>query len=124
MPQHAGNTTSMADLRSRPTQGDRHQTHDSATRARSDSVEDQGRSGPDSLAGSVAPLSSGLGPVWFPHDFATLIWPPLMPKFGPPARLTDPFRFPRDRGGLVGQESPRGVVRRDSSGASVRRRDN
>lgn len=36
-----------------------------------------------------------------------------MPKFGPPATLTHPCRFPRDRGGLVGQESPRGVVRSD-----------
>jgi hypothetical protein len=49
------------------------------------------------------------------HDFATLIWPTLMPKFGPPATLTDPCRSQRDRGGLVGQESPSGVIRRDSA---------
>src|SRR5450759_1247692 len=37
-------------------------------------------------------------------DFATLIWPTLIPKCGPPATLTDPCRSQRDRGGLVGQE--------------------
>jgi hypothetical protein len=56
-------------------------------------------------------------------DFATLIWPPLLPKFGPPATLTSPFRSQRDRGGWVGQESPSGVVCRDSAGVSIRRRD-
>src|SRR5687767_7432976 len=64
IPQHAGNTKSMIDLRSVSTRGDRHQSHDSATRARSDSVGYQGRSGPDFFAGSMAPLSSGLAPVW------------------------------------------------------------
>jgi len=49
------------------TRGDRHRDDDSATRARSDSGGYQGRSGPDSLAGSTAPLSSGLAPVWCPH---------------------------------------------------------
>ena len=29
-------------------------------------------------------------------DFATVIWPPLLSKFGPPVTLTDPYRFPRD----------------------------
>jgi len=56
-------------------------------------------------------------------DFATLIWPTLIPKFGPPATLTDPCRSQRDRGGLVGQESPRGIIRRDSTGVPVRHRD-
>ena len=56
-------------------------------------------------------------------DFATLIWPTLISKCGPPATLTAPCRSQRDRGGLVGQESPRGVVRRDSTGVSVRHRD-
>src|SRR6267142_3008530 len=57
----------MSDLRSVSTRGDRHQNYDSATRARSDSVGYQGRSGPDSLAGSMAPLSNGLAPVWSLH---------------------------------------------------------
>jgi len=56
-------------------------------------------------------------------DFATLIWPPLISKFGPPATLTGPCRSQRDRGGLVGQERPRGVIRRDSTGVSEWRRD-
>ena len=56
-------------------------------------------------------------------DFATLIWPTSISKSGPPATLTGPCRSQRDRGGLVGQESPRGVIRRDSTGVSVRRRD-
>ena len=56
-------------------------------------------------------------------DFATLIWPTLIPKSGPPATLTDPSRSQRDRGGSVGQESPRGAICRDSTGVSVRHRD-
>jgi len=51
-------------------------------------------------------------------DFATVIWPPLLSKFGPPATLTAPCRSPRDRGGLVGQERPRGVIRGDSARVS------
>jgi hypothetical protein len=56
-------------------------------------------------------------------DFATLIWPTSIPKSGPPATLTDPSRSQRDRGGSVGQESPRGAICRDSTGVSVRHRD-
>jgi hypothetical protein len=67
-------------------------------------------------------VSAAVTPV-FAGDFATLIWPTLISKCGPPATLTAPCRSQRDRGGLVGQESPRGVVRRDSTGVSVRHRD-
>jgi hypothetical protein len=58
-----------------------------------------------------------------PLDFATVIWPPLISKCGPPVTLTDPYRFPRDRGGLVGPESQSGIIRRDSAGVSEWGRD-
>jgi hypothetical protein len=67
------------------------------------------------LFSAVVPDNS-LGPVLI----SLLIWPPVMPRCGTPATLTGPSRSQRDRGGVVGQESPSGVVRRDSAGVSVR----
>ncbi len=51
-----------------------------------------------SIEGSTRRSASRTPAIGSPRrwvDFATLIWPPLMPKFGPPSTLTDPCRSPR-----------------------------